>query len=389
MAKYIIAFEMQHPDRFEGIFGTHLASLAREDILGDFRQIVHQLLARHQLDYDVKTPYFGLWYAVFTFSAGDFPVDLYEQVESLTRAGRDMIRKMLQNNFGLATGTRIDYKLAVFHLPSDRLDEAEADSFIRKSLAAHETAGTPYAVLSRDEVREVVSKNNILTYMQPILTLPQKNIVGFEALSRGPLDSFLHPADKLFGSASNYGFKEDLEIVCVANALNWALKLPSPYCIFINISPELISWPAFFDLINRETYRHLLPRLILELTEHLPIPSIHKLKRRLYDLEQLGIRIAMDDTGCGFLDMEMVEILRPDIVKLCITVVNQLGRSPVIEQEIRKMADSVRAIGGTLLGEGVERKEQVELLQANCVSLFQGFYHARPRPAGEMIARVS
>lgn len=389
MAKYIIAFEMQNPDGFEGIFGSHLAGLAREDILDDFREIVHQLLARHQLDYDVKTPYFGLWYAVFTFSAGDFPVDFYEQVQSLTHAGRDMIRKMLQNNFGLATGTHIDYKLAIFHLPSDRLGETETEGFILKSLGSHETVGTPYAVLSRDEVREVVSENNILTYLQPILTLPKNQIIGFEALSRGPLDSHLHPADKLFGSASNYGFKEDLELVCVANALNWALKLPSPYCIFINLSPGLISRPAFFDLINRETYRHLLPRLIFELTEHLPIPRLQKLKRRLNDLERLGIRIAMDDTGCGFLDMQMVEILRPDIVKLCITVVNQLGRSPVIEREIRKMADSVAAIGGTLLGEGVERKEQVELLQANCVSLFQGFYHDRPRPAGEMIARVS
>lgn len=97
----------------------------------------------------------------------------------------------------------------------------------------------------------------------------------------------------------------------------------------------------------------------------------------------MGIRLALDDTGCGFADINTVRILRPDVVKLCITITSRLGRHPDIEKDIRNFVAKTENLGGVVLGEGIERKEQAEILKNCGVYLGQGYYHGRPRPIRE------
>jgi EAL domain-containing protein (putative c-di-GMP-specific phosphodiesterase class I) len=147
----------------------------------------------------------------------------------------------------------------------------------------------------------------------------------------------------------------------------------------------MIRRPDFFKLVTRPDYRTIRSRVVLEFTEHLPLEEIDRLKGALRELKDLGFRLALDDTGCGFFDLQTAKTLRPEIVKLCITVTSRVGRQLGIAQEIRHTAEVIAGLGGRLLAEGVERKQQSDILRQCGLSLAQGFYYGRPGPAEEWV----
>jgi EAL domain-containing protein (putative c-di-GMP-specific phosphodiesterase class I) len=369
----------------EVIFGASLVLVAHKDITEGFKDIAHRLLKRYNILSDVTSPSFGLWFVPFSIRRSDIPADPDEQIKALTAAGKQLVRTMLQENFGMATGTKVDFKLAVIPIPEGVSDPDRINSYIRTSLYQHASAGKQYATISPEEFKKIIDTRSIDIYLQPIVSLSQENIVGYEALSRGPANSPIYQAADLFGTASHFGLREELEMACISKALDWAMKLPEPYWMSINIGPNLITRQGFYDLITRQDLNDLLSRIVFEITEHIPIPTAERLQRTVHDIRELGIRLALDDTGCGFADIDTVRFLRPDIVKICISIIRRIGKHPYIERDIRLTVDRITQFGADVLGEGVERRVEVDVLKDCQVSLAQGYYYGRPEPAEHVL----
>jgi EAL domain-containing protein (putative c-di-GMP-specific phosphodiesterase class I) len=79
-----------------------------------------------------------------------------------------------------------------------------------------------------------------------------------------------------------------------------------------------------------------------------------------------------------------VKKFRPKIVKLCITVIRRIGLSDDILEEFREAVSRMAEYGEYILGEGVEQKEQLDLLNQCGVSMAQGYYFDKPKPAKEV-----
>lgn len=289
----------------------------------------------------------------------------------------------------MATGTKIDFKVAVIPLPEGCRNRAAFDAHVGESLEEHAPVGRPHGDVSRADFTRIVRSRNIAMYLQPIVSLPEGKIVGYESLSRCPAKDSIYSADHLFGTAAHFGLREELEMVCMSRALEWLERLPDPLWLSINLSPDLIASPRFGDLMNASPLRNRLHRVMIEITEHIPVPKAGEMLGAIRDLEARGVRFALDDTGCGFADIETVEALRPRIVKLCITVVRRIGRHPRMQEDIRSIVDRVRGLGGEVLGEGVERAEQVDILNASGVRYAQGFFFGKPRPADEVLEEMA
>ena len=378
MNKYILVFQIQNPDNFEDIFGPGVVVVVQQDLTAGFNDILHSLLERYDILSDVTSLSFGQWYVAFSIKQHALSRDIDEQFESLTTAGKQLIRKMLQRNFGMATGTQVDFKLVVLPVSDEIMDADILRSYIRTSLGTHASAGTPYSNIKRDEFINIVDKQGIEIFLQPVVSLLQDKVVGYEVLSRGPLTSPLNRAEVLFGTASHFGLREELEIACISKALNCLEKIPEPYWISMNVGADLMSRPVFYDLISQRHLKTFLPRIMFEITEHLPIPLSETIQKVVKGLKDLGVYLALDDFGCGFSDIVTARILRPNIVKLCITIISRLGRHPQIERDVRYTVDRITRLGGEVLGEGVERREQAEILKNSGVSFVQGYYYGRP-----------
>ena len=229
----------------------------------------------------------------------------------------------------------------------------------------------------------ILKDQNIQSYLQPIVLLKNKKVLGYEMLTRGPDDSPLFRADKLFGEAARQGLSEDLETLALSKAVSLLPKLPKHQFLTANISPFLLK--------NRDLYRALVnhdsqDRLKLELTEHLPVDDWDALRDDMAMYQQSGSEFWLDDTGCGYFGLETIEKVRPRVVKLCITLVSRIDENPQLIEQLKGVVAQVHAMGGKVLGEGVETREQEKILKQIGVDLAQGYYYARPAPSHMVLA---
>jgi EAL domain-containing protein (putative c-di-GMP-specific phosphodiesterase class I) len=386
MSRYIIVLQMQDSDIFEGIYGFNVIVETQKDIIQGFSDIATTLLEQYDIQSDVCSSYFGIWYIRFSPRETALPVDFKEQFSSLTTTGNHLIRAMLQKDLGMSAGTFVDFKLAIFPQPENVHSPDKLNRFIQNNLTDVSSVGCPFADVQKDEVTTIITSKGMELFLLPIISLIDESIAGYEILSRGPVGSPMREPAKLFGTALHFGLRENLEVACIAKALSRIRKIPEQYFIAINISPDLISRPAFSDIINEKSLKDVLSRVVFEITEHFPIQTSVEFLNSIRLLKSMGIRLALDDTGCGFAHLDTVKMLHPHFVKLCITVTRLLGRNPELEKDIQKTVDIIHDLDGEVVGEGVERKEQAEILKKHNVSYAQGYYYSHPRHFSELFS---
>ena len=256
---------------------------------------------------------------------------------------------------------------------------------IEEALADFERRGEELDLERRNKLTRVLRDRTIRVLFQPIVRLPQRTVVGYEALSRGPEGSYLESADNLFGFAEREGFLGELERLCVEKALGAAHRLPLGSNLFINLS--YIGLDFFDDA--RGGLGHLVrqagwsPReFVLEITERTYARDPDKVKRRLADLRRQGFRIAIDDMGTGYSSLNIVADLQPDYIKLDRMLVRDLHQEPIKRNLVQAITGFARSSQSLIIAEGVEKGEEASVLQELGVHLIQGFYFGRPRPAG-------
>jgi EAL domain-containing protein (putative c-di-GMP-specific phosphodiesterase class I) len=371
------------PDRFQQLFGSAIVQLAHADLTHGIEQICGPLLRRHQCFSEVISPGFGRWYRVFGAKASVMTVDMQEQIPVLQETGAARIRDLLIGCFGQASGSRLNFSFVITEAP-ESLDSQSIHQIIEQALHAVPGPFQLQPAITGEAVQTLIARGELLSYFQPIVALKDEKIVGYEALTRGPLGTPLHEADPLFGAARQFGLTEELELACLKQAISWLAFIPEPLWISVNLGPKLFMSSEFRQYLLNPAIKPVLSRVVFELTEHLPIESAVRLHATVAGFLDEGIRLSLDDTGCGFFDLTTVEELRPEIVKLCITVVSRIGRSEDIEREIRATIKEVARLGGLTLGEGVEFLYQVEALKQYGAILAQGNFFGIPRPAGEI-----
>lgn len=228
-----------------------------------------------------------------------------------------------------------------------------------------------------EELQRIVDERDLRVFVQSIVSLEDGQTVGYEALARAPIGSTLESAYALFSNASKYGLTDELEYTALTSALYIQHELPKGSFLAINVGPNLFLTKDFLELAH--LCSGIAEHIVFELTEHVPFTEITLLERRIRELESIGYRVALDDTGCGFADIEMARVLRPCIVKLCIDLVERLTHNPDERARFKHIAQELKDNNVTLLGEGIESASQIDMLKALGVTLGQGFYFDKPK----------
>jgi EAL domain-containing protein (putative c-di-GMP-specific phosphodiesterase class I) len=384
---YVLVFHLPDSDYFERLHGRAVIDVVSRDVTAAFEEVAKSLLVHHVILSPVKSPEFGLWLVPFEMGHPEIDFEAEEQQLAIAEAGRAMVRRMLQEQLGMGVAVRTEFRLAVLETELVSVDPSLMHDMLRPRLDQLPRSAFAPPKIAREQFMEILHGSRLDLHLQPIVALDGEQVVGFEALARGPVGSAVRDAGSLFGTASFYGMEEELDLACVAAALEWAPKVPKNYFLSINMSPELLSHSTLKRLIDKQPEKAL-ERQVLELTEHLPIASSLKVHQAIAPLRGKGARLALDDAGCGFFNMEMVRALTPDIVKICITVVRRVDGNPKVGEAIREMVAKVTQTGAVALGEGVETKQQASLLREAGVSLAQGFLFARPRPAADVLGEL-
>jgi EAL domain-containing protein (putative c-di-GMP-specific phosphodiesterase class I) len=236
----------------------------------------------------------------------------------------------------------------------------------------------------RDDIEEIILRDRITPFFQPIIDLGTGTLHGYEALSRITGATTIGNTEDLFTLAGECGLTHPLDMLCRKKALVRAKELDLPGRLFLNVSPLLIQatghergvTAALLDELRIER-----SRITLELTERTLISDYDLFLRALSHYRMQGYSIAIDDLGSGYAGLEMLARIEPDYVKLARFLVTDIDTSPTRQALIDALVTFCARIGATVIAEGIERREELAFLRSAGVSLGQGYLLGRPDPA--------
>lgn len=235
---------------------------------------------------------------------------------------------------------------------------------------------TLLSTFSDSNIDQILKEESIQSFLQPILNLHSNEVAGYELLTRGPDQSPLFGADKLFSAAQSNDLSFELEYLCIKKGLSLLTEIQPSQFLTANINPNFLSENTLFDLVASADSN---PQLKLELTEHLPVEDWAKLRTEMKKYNQLNLDFWLDDAGCGYFGLETIEEVKPAVVKLCVNLIRHIETDKSLLPQLRHVVKKVHDMGSLILAEGVETEQQDMVLRALDVDLVQGYYYAKPQ----------
>lgn len=224
----------------------------------------------------------------------------------------------------------------------------------------------------------------VTPFYQPIVSADGFDVIGYEALARGPLDSPLHSARTLFATANGLGEMAALERVCwtaaLLNATRHGLWRRPDALLFLNLSAERIREPEFFQFARRLVAEAGVPqqRIVVEVTEESQMRSDLGFLRALARYREFGFQIALDDVGTGHSDLRVLAEVRPDFLKVALELVRGVHAHTGRRQVVNSLVMLGHAMGSTVIVEGVETEDEMAAVRALGADCVQGHLVARP-----------
>ncbi|MEE3065468.1 MAG: EAL domain-containing protein [Actinomycetota bacterium] len=226
-------------------------------------------------------------------------------------------------------------------------------------------------------LNDAVRGKGLSLEFQPIVTLDSGAIVGFEALARWPDLGGAGP-NQVFAHARALGHDGRLDQQCVTEAIGAALdaRLPRQTLITINYEPGT---PYPGSLAPALLARARALSLAFELTERSMLAHPRTLLSTVSAMRRDGFLIALDDVGAQPDSLALLDVLRPDIIKLDMGLVQQKPRQAQARTISAVLAYHERT-GTPILAEGIETEAHLEHARALGATLGQGFKFGRSGP---------
>ncbi|HWB23693.1 MAG TPA: EAL domain-containing protein [Gaiellaceae bacterium] len=232
------------------------------------------------------------------------------------------------------------------------------------------------ALLSRQVWRAIEDESAFGMVFQPIVTLPGRKVVGAEALARFK-GVPKRPPNTWFEEAAAASLGVDLELAAVEKALNGLEDFPAALYLSINLSPATLVDPRFRDLVSSADPS----RLVLELTEHHRVGDYDRLARAMDKLRADGMRVAIDDAGAGFASLRHILRLRPDFIKLDMSLIREINLDKSKQALAASLISFAEKSDATIIAEGIETAEELSALVMLGVGFGQGMFLGKPASA--------
>lgn len=235
------------------------------------------------------------------------------------------------------------------------------------------------------ELQRIILEQSITMVYQPIVSLRSQQLLGFEALARGPVDSFFTTPNNLFTYAEKFNMLYQLETLCREKAILSANSILDGRKLFININPQVVNDPNF----KRGRTRQILQdagidplNVVLELTERSAIEDYNSFKAAIEYYRKQGFLLGIDDVGAGYSNLQTVAELRPEYMKIDMSLVRGVDASPAKKALLETIAIFAQRINTKTVAEGIETIEELKALLEIGIDFGQGYLFARPSQNG-------
>jgi EAL domain-containing protein (putative c-di-GMP-specific phosphodiesterase class I) len=227
---------------------------------------------------------------------------------------------------------------------------------------------------------------------QPIVDVAHHRVWGYEALVRGvDGESALSILDQLTDD-SRYQFDQASRVMAIETA--GALFERKDLRLSINFMPNAVYEPVAcirksLAAAKRIGFPH--KNLMFEFTENERMADPAHVQSIVEAYRKLGFWTALDDFGAGYAGLELLSRLQPDLIKIDMGLLRDIHLSRAKQVIVAGIVDIARALDIEVLGEGIENEQELTVLRTTGISLFQGYYFAKPElmalPVVPLLAR--
>jgi EAL domain-containing protein (putative c-di-GMP-specific phosphodiesterase class I)/ActR/RegA family two-component response regulator len=213
---------------------------------------------------------------------------------------------------------------------------------------------------------------------QPIVSLPERRIFGYEALLRSTEPALPHPGAVL-DAAERLKKIHELGRVVRARVAEAIVPAPAEVVFFVNLhAHDLLD----ADLISPEApLSRCASRVVLEITERASLADVKDVRERMTKLRTLGYRLAVDDLGAGYAGLTSFANIQPEVVKIDMSLVRGIDTSPVKRKIVEKLAALSHELKILVVAEGIETTAERDALGDIGCDLLQGYLFAKPGKA--------
>lgn len=242
-----------------------------------------------------------------------------------------------------------------------------------------------FQIVTATDLVHVIENRAIQIAFQPIVSVAEHRVFGYELLSRGvsPDGEIIAPG-KLFADARRLNLTFNLDRVARENALRVADTMSFDGHLFVNFLPSAIYDPEYCLKTTMAVARQLsIPRdrIVFEIVESETFDDIDHLKKILNYYRGHGVKTALDDVGSGYSSLNILASLRPDIMKLDMDLIRGIDGDRLKQSIFNGLAGIAADNGIQVLAEGVETRDELAFLMSHGVDLLQGYYFSKPRTA--------
>jgi diguanylate cyclase (GGDEF)-like protein len=318
-----------------------------------------------------------------------------DEFETMARALAEALRDRYVLEDGLELKAAASIGVACFPDDGSDLDTliGEADTALNQVKSAGRGGYTFYSpkmdaekrarqAFERD-VSVAVTAGQLSVLYQPQADAHSCSVRGFEALLRWkhPIHGFVSP-DKFIPAAEACGAIEGIGAFVLREALQQAAKWPKHLRVAVNVSPAQIIHADFAELVERTLSETGVDprRLEIEVTESLFIYDENAALKTLERLKGLGLSVAMDDFGTGYSSLRTLRSFPFDRIKIDRSFIFDMVANADAAAIVNSIMGLGRALGRPVVAEGVETKEQLELLQLQGCNEVQGYLIGKPLP---------
>ena len=255
-------------------------------------------------------------------------------------------------------GRDVRFLRVLAEIVADQLDRDQLESEKRR--------------LEWSRIRSILERDSVDVEFQPVFDLLDCSIVSLEALARFWTEPMRSPS-VWFAEANEVGLGAELELAAIRSAQQRIDEFPEGVALALNVSPATALDPRFCELLLG-----VAGRIVIEITEHAQVDDYDALAAALAPLRQRGAQLAIDDVGAGFANLRHILRLAPDIVKLDLSLTQEISRDPARLALATSLVGFAGGVGARIVAEGISSDEDLTSLRALGVDYGQGFYLARP-----------
>jgi EAL domain-containing protein (putative c-di-GMP-specific phosphodiesterase class I) len=249
-----------------------------------------------------------------------------------------------------------------------------------------------------NEIKKSISNKDFILHYQPIIDIQKNKISGFEALIRWnhPERGLIYP-DQFISAAENSGLITELSRFVVEESCQFLSELqknesvPDSLFISVNFTAKDFLVNDFKDHILKNLKDNDLrtDQLHIEITERLLMNEPHQAQEVLEECRKDGMVVSIDDFGTGYSSLSYLHHFPIDILKIDRSFIINMQEDESAHNLVSSVISLGHNIGMSIIAEGIEKKEQSEMLKKMGCDKIQGYFYSRPIPEQDVLEYLS